>query len=115
VAESTAQANVASPVTFDWSITPTGDAVDIEVVTRTTVSLTQMVWNGQRELTRRARAELPQSSLDNTERRQPKLVLALDYSGSMDLPIQTGSTARAIDVLEGSVRALLDAGLRVSY
>jgi hypothetical protein len=75
------------------------------------------VWNGSQTLTRRAVARLPQRTISATERRRPKLALALDYSGSMDLPIEGAAAggSRAIDVLELSVAGLLGANLEIDY
>ena len=48
---------------------------------------------------------MSQTRFDEAERRLPKLVLVLDYSGSMRLPF-SGGGARAIDVLEDSVEVV---------
>jgi Mg-chelatase subunit ChlD len=114
-AESTGQVSTKTPVGFDWRVTSTADYVEVEVVTRTELELTEMVWNGGRELSRRTVARLPQSVISQTERRKPKLVLALDYSGSMTLPFTGATGQRAIDILEISVAGLLNADLDIDY
>ena len=62
----------------------------------------------------RSVARLPQLTFTTAERRVPKLSLVLDYSGSMDLPFSSG-VGRAIDILESSIRGLLNAGLELDY
>lgn len=114
-AESTATRSVKIPTSFQWKVIDGGDHIDIEVVASAKLELTKMVFGGAVELSRRAVARLPQTEITATERRKPKLAILLDYSGSMALPIVGGSGDRAVDLLEQSVTALLDADLPVEY
>lgn len=115
-AEALAQLSVRTGVTFSWNLTETEDFIEVELVTSADVEVSAAVFaGGRRTLTRRATARLPQREISATERRRPKLVLLLDYSGSMDLAIDGSSTRRAIDVLEDSIDALLAADLEVDY
>jgi len=114
-AESTGQRSVNIPASFEWKIVDNGDHIDIEVVAKAKLELTQMVFGGTKELSRRAVARLPQTEITATERRRPKLAILLDYSGSMALPITGGGGERAVDILELSVNGLLDADLPVEY
>jgi len=114
-AESLARRNSPLDVRFTWQVTDTPDAVDIQVVASIDVDTPTMVFNsGSAEVRARAKARLPQERFDDAERRLPKLGLVLDYSGSMDLPFSGGSQ-KAIDVLETSVRGLLNADLDIDY
>lgn len=114
-AEALARKNSPLDVRFTWQVTDTPDAVDIQVVASIDVDTPTMVFNsGSAEVRARAKARLPQERFDDAERRLPKLALVLDYSGSMDLPF-TGGSQKAIDVLEASVRGLLNADLDIDY
>ncbi len=104
-----------NPVSYTWQVTETETEIEIKVTTRTVLALTQSIFNGSANLSRKATATLPQTVISSTEQRLPKLVLMLDYSGSMTLPITGGGASRAIDILETSVGNLLDAGLQVDY
>jgi hypothetical protein len=114
-AEAIARGNSPLDVRFTWQVTDSPDFVDIQVIASIDVDTPTMVFNsGSAEVRARAKARLPQERFDDAERRLPKLALVLDYSGSMDLPF-TGGSQRAIDVLETSVRGLLNAGLDIDY
>jgi len=115
LAERIARGNSRSDVRFTWGVTETAGAVDITAVTSIDVDTPLLVWtSGSTEVRARSVSRLPQTKFDSAERRLPKLALVLDYSGSMDLPF-TGGSRRAIDVLEDSVTALLNAGLEIDY
>lgn len=114
-AESIARGNSPNPIRIEWTVTETETAVDITAIASIDVDTPALIWNtGTTETRARSVARLPQTKFDTAERRLPKLTLVLDYSGSMDLPF-SGGGQRAIDVLESSVGALLNAGLEVDY
>ncbi len=114
-AESLAQRNSQLPIAFQWNITQTPTQVDVQVRTAITLNMPTLVWSGgQTTVEARASAKIAQSRFDDAERRLPKLVMALDYSGSMTLPF-SGGGSRAIDVLENSVAALLATDLMIDY
>jgi hypothetical protein len=114
-AEDVGRGNSSQPIAFGWTVSQDADSVNIEVTASIDVTGPTMIMSGgQRRVTSRARAEVSQSRFDEAERRLPKLVLALDYSGSMNSPF-SGGGGRAIDVLEASVQTLLDADLTIEY
>jgi hypothetical protein len=114
-AESIANGNSRKPIRYTWSVAETTTGVDITAVTSLDVDTPLLVWStSSTEVRARAVAHLPQTRFDSAERRLPKLALVLDYSGSMDLPFSGGSR-RAIEVLEDSVAALLNANLEIDY
>lgn len=114
-AEAIARGNSPNPIRIAWTVTESATAVDITAIASIDVDTPTLVWNtGTTETRARSVARLPQTKFDTAERRLPKLTLVLDYSGSMSLPF-SGGTQRAIDVLESSVGALLNAGLEVDY
>ena len=77
-AEATGQLSVKNPTDFKWIITDEGDHIRIEVAASTELELTEMVFGGGAELSRRAVARLPQTEISATERRRPKLAMRLD-------------------------------------
>ena len=114
-AEATGRGNSPLPIVFTWTVTEDGDSVDIQVQAQIAVTGPTLIMNGgSRIVTSSAVAQVAQSRFDEAERRLPKLVLALDYSGSMTLPFSGGS-GMAIDVLETSVSTLLAANLDIDY
>jgi hypothetical protein len=114
-AETIARRNSQLPIAFQWNVTQSADTLDVDVRASTTVGLPVLVFNsGNREVSATARGSLSQTRFDEAERRLPKLVLALDYSGSMALPFSGGS-GQALDVLESSVAGLLGADLMIDY
>ncbi len=118
-AESAGGANSASPVRYEWGVTQDNDSVDIAVTARIDVP-GPALFGGTRVVSSRAVARVAQTRFDEAERRLPKLILALDYSGSMSQPFGGGGGSRRnapskIAVLEDSIRGLLDADLLVDY
>lgn len=114
-AESLAQRNSQLPVQFQWNISQTPDEVVISVQTAITLNMPTLVFSGgSTTVNANASARIAQTRFDDAERRLPKLVMALDYSGSMTLPF-SGGGSRAIDVLESSVAALLGTDLMIDY
>lgn len=114
-AESLAQRNSQLPIAFQWTITQTPAAVNVQVRTSINLNLPTLVFSGgSTTVEARASASVSQTRFDDAERRLPKLVLALDYSGSMTLPF-SGGGSRAIDVLETSVAGLLATDLMIDY
>jgi len=113
-AEDVGRGNSNLPVTFAWSVTEDADSVDIEVTAQIQVAgPTLVMGGGTRLVTSRAKASVTQTRFDEADRRLPKLVLVLDYSGSMGAPFVGGGQKLA--VLEDSVSALLARGLMVDY
>jgi len=114
-AEAIARKNSRLPIAFQWNVVDRPSGVDFTVTTSIDVSLPLLVFSdGRKTVQANATGRAAQTKFDDAERRYPKLVLVLDYSGSMSLPFSGGS-GRAIDVLEQSVRNLLLAGLRIDY
>jgi hypothetical protein len=114
-AERIAARNAGLELAFDWRIREGATEIELEVVATAEADTPLLVFaDDAAEVEGRAVAGLGQASFTDATRRQPKLALVLDYSGSMSLPF-TGSTARAVDVLEDSVAALLDADLAIDY
>jgi Flp pilus assembly protein TadG len=110
-----ARKNSALPVTLTWQVEQTATEVTIGVTARIDVDTPTLVFTGgTREVQARSVARLTQSRVNEAERRLPKLVLVLDYSGSMTAPF-SGGGGRAIDILEQSVSGLLAAGLDIDY
>lgn len=108
-AELVANGNTDFPVVYTWDVEETPDAVDIEVTAAIDVSTPF----GIKTVSSRSKARVAQSRFDEAERRLPKLVLVLDYSGSMSLPFVGGGSK--IAALEASVAALLARGLMIDY
>ncbi len=114
-AESLASRNSQLSVNYAWNVTETADAVNVAVTTTIPVSLPTLIFSGgTKDVQASATGQCTQSRFDDAERRLPKLVLVLDYSGSMSLPFSGGS-GRAIDVLEDSITNLLAADLMIDY
>ena len=114
-AENIARRNSQLPVVFTWNVNQTATSVDIDVVTTIDVNVPTLIFSGgSRTVQASASGQVAQSRFDEAERKLPKIVLALDYSGSMSLPFSGGGGA-AIDVLEDSVAGLLAADLMVDY
>jgi hypothetical protein len=114
-AENVARRNSQLPIAFQWNVEEDADSVDITVQTFIDVDVPLLVFDtGVKTVDALAAAQIAQSRFDDAERRLPKLVMALDYSGSMALPF-SGGNSRAIDVLEDSVAALLAADLMIDY
>lgn len=114
-AESLAQRNSQLPIAFQWNITQSPTAVNVQVRTAIVLNLPTLVFSGgSTTVEARSSASVAQTRFDDAERRLPKLVMALDYSGSMTLPF-SGGGSRAIDVLENSVAALLATDLMIDY
>ena len=114
-AEAIARASSPLPIAVTWQVDETATAVDITALVSLQLDTPAMVFGtSSTEVRARAVARLSQERFDTAERRLPKLVLALDYSGSMALPF-SGGGGRAIDVLESSVAGLLGAGLEIDY
>lgn len=75
--------------------------------------LAQPYMRGERNFMRsRARAAITQENFDEAERRLPKFVLVLDYSGSMNSNFGNGSR---LDSLKRAVNGLMDLQLDVEY
>ncbi len=114
-AEAVARRNSNLPLAFSWNIRETSTSVNIDVRTSVNLALPTLVFSGgSTEVSARAQGKVTQIRIDDAERRLPKLVLALDYSGSMRLPFSGGGSS-AINVLESSVAQLLRADLMVDY
>lgn len=114
-AEAVARRNSNLPLAFTWNVRESATSVDIDVRASVNLSLPTLVFTGgSTEVSARASGRVSQVRIDDAERRLPKLVLALDYSGSMRLPFSGGGSS-AIDVLEQSVAGLLRADLMVDY
>ncbi len=110
-----ARKNSRRPIDFRWNIAERADAVEVSVATSIDVNLPGLAFASSTKAAQaNAKTELSQSRFDEAERRIPKLVLVLDYSGSMSLPF-SGGGSRAIDVLESSVEGLLNANLTIDY
>lgn len=112
-AERLAAANLEQEASFEWDIVQHADEIHIEVTVAVHVDLPALM-GGDREIRRTATAAIRQRRFDQAERRLPKLALVLDYSDSMNAPFFDGGQ-RKIDLLEASVRGLLDARLMVEY
>jgi uncharacterized protein YegL len=96
-------------------VTETPTSLDVTVRASIEVSVPVLIFtSGRREVSAVASGRLSQTRIDEAERRIPKLVLVLDYSGSMNQRLP-GDPLRAIDRLEQSVAALLGAGLMIDY
>jgi hypothetical protein len=115
-AETVGRANSVLPIDFVWSLVEDGDSVDLEVTTQINVQgPTLVIGGGSKTVESRAKASITQTRFDDADRRLPKLIMVLDYSGSMNAAMPGGGGARAIDVLKASVNNLLDADLRIDY
>jgi Flp pilus assembly protein TadG len=113
-AEATGSANAKLPVSYTWTVTERPDSVDIEVTTAIAVAGGVAMIGGDRTVRSAATAAIRQSRFDEADRRLPKLVLILDYSGSMNAPFFGGGDTK-INVLENSVAGLLAADLMIDY
>ncbi|HTM20586.1 MAG TPA: vWA domain-containing protein [Kofleriaceae bacterium] len=114
-AEAVGRKNSKLPVNFVWNVAESSTAVDFTVNTSIDMEVPALAFTDTHtQVLANATGRVPQSKYDEAERRYPKLTMVLDYSGSMDLPFSGGS-GKAIDVLESSVRNLLNANLRIDY
>lgn len=114
-AETLARRNSKRAIDFQWSVTERADRVEVAVATSIDVDTPLLAFReAEKTVAANAVGQVSQTRFDEAERRLPKLVLVLDYSGSMSLPF-SGGGARAIDVLEDSVEGLLNADLMIEY
>lgn len=115
-AENLARRNSRLPVTFTWTINDAPTALEFSVAAQATVDVPRMIFmSGSTTVSARARGRVTQAKFDEATRRLPKLMLVLDYSGSMNQIMPGSGGKSAIRVLKESVTNLLDAGLMVDY
>jgi len=114
-AQNIAARNSQLPVAFTWTVAETATSVDISVQSTINVDLPTLIFaGGTRAVQAQASGSVTQSRYDEAERRIPKFVMVLDYSGSMNSNF-SGGGGRLIDVLEDSVANLLGEDLMIDY
>jgi Mg-chelatase subunit ChlD len=116
-AETVGRGNSALPMGFVWTVQQTETSVDIKVATSVELDVSRLVWpSGRQTVGGRAGARILQQRFTTADRRLPKLVLVLDYSGSMNLAFSGGgypASTPGIRVLRDSVVGLLTAGFEI--
>ena len=107
-AQQLAGRNSRLPVVFDWTVTESDTQVNFTVRTHIGVSLPKLSFGDDRTTVHAvARGTAQQQTFEDVEVRVPRLMLVLDYSGSMLQPFEGGG-GRAIDVLEQTVAELVN-------
>ncbi len=102
-------------VAFVPQVTETPDSVIVWMATELDVSAPRFVnTNGFVPVGAKAAAKIGQFIQADVEWKYPKLVLVLDYSGSMAETLRGGG-GQAIDVLENSVRQILEDGMKIDF
>lgn len=105
----------AADVAFAPHVTETPDSVIVAMGSELDVSAPRFVNSGGAvTVGARAAAKIGQFIQADVEWKYPKLVLVLDYSGSMAETLRGGG-GQAIDVLEDSVRKILDEGMKIDF
>jgi Mg-chelatase subunit ChlD len=112
-AEAIARANSNHDLSFEWDVVQHSEEIHVKVSVTLHVELPAIV-GGDRDITRSATAAIKQRRFSQAERRLPKLVMVLDYSGSMRSPFIDGGQSK-IAALEASIHALLSTPLMVEY
>lgn len=115
-AEAVARRNSQLPMTFSWILNETGTYVEFSVRVTIEMPAPKLIYpTGGASVQARAKGRVSQSKFDEATRRLPKLVMVLDYSGSMNATMPGSGGKRAITVLEENVNGLLDLGLQIDY
>jgi hypothetical protein len=103
-------------VSFAPEVTETPDSVLVAMRSELDVSAPRFVnAGGAVPVGARAVAKIGQFIQADVDWKYPKLVLVLDYSGSMASSLAGAGGQEAIDVLEDSVRRILDEGLKIDF
>jgi Mg-chelatase subunit ChlD len=115
-AEAVGNKNSSLPLRYEWTVTDTDRELSFRVRARVDMPVPKLVMEaGAVTIVASATGSVPQRRFDTATRRLPKLVLVLDFSGSMDARIRGGGGKRAIQVLKDNVRSLLDADFPIRY
>jgi hypothetical protein len=94
----------------------TPNQVDIDCQATLDVSAPLMIWSsGKITVSSSATGSVKQETYTEATRLYPRLVLVLDYSGSMLFPLANGSGKKSIDVLRSAINALLDLPFQFRY
>jgi Mg-chelatase subunit ChlD len=110
--------NYSRPTRVDWAYSEPPDRLSVLTEVRLTtldrfVPISSFFPSLIRPLSARAKARVRQNLIDSVTKRRAQLVLVLDFSSSMQLPIAANEGYAAIDVLKDSVKAVLAANLDV--
>jgi Flp pilus assembly protein TadG len=90
--------------------------VDIDCQATLDVSAPFMIWSsGKITVSSSATGTVKQETYTEATRLYPRLVLVLDYSGSMTDPLANGSGKTSIAVLRSAINALLDLPFKFRY
>ncbi len=114
-AQNLATRNSQLPVGFTWTVNETSTSVDVSVQSTINVDLPTLIFaGGTRSVQAQASGRVTQSRYDEAERRIPKFVMVLDYSGSMSSSF-VGGGGSLNSVLEASIASLLGEDLMIDY
>jgi Mg-chelatase subunit ChlD len=115
-AEVVARGNLRSPVVFQWAVSDTPAEVTISCTARLGVAMPRLVFpDGGASVTATASGRVAQQKIGDAQRRVPKLVLVLDYSGSMSSPMRLDPNHTSISMLKRAVKTLLGLGYAIQY
>ena len=118
-AEEIARRNTRLPVAFSWGVAESADhdKLSLEVVATLGMEAPRFLYpGGTKTVTARAASGLGQQRLTEANRKFPRFVLVLDYSGSMIADLNGGNGhPSSIEVLKSSINALLDLHLPIKW
>jgi Flp pilus assembly protein TadG len=119
MAEATASANTRLPVSFAWGVeeAPDRDRVSFAVTATINMDAPRFLYpSGVKTVSARAVGGVGQQRLTQANRKFPRFILVLDYSGSMAADLNGGNGhPSSIDVLKSSINGMLDLHARIKY
>jgi hypothetical protein len=118
-AEEIARQNSRLPVTFAWGVQESEDHDRVSFAVTASIAMDAprfLYANGTKVVSARAVGGLGQQRLTQANRKFPRFILVLDFSGSMVYDLNGGlSHPNSIDILKSSVNGMLDLHAKIKY
>ncbi len=118
-AEEVARQNSRLPVAFAWGVqeSPDHDRVSFDVTATIAMDAPRFLYaTGVKQVSAHAVGGLGQQRLTQANRKFPRFILVLDYSGSMAADLNGGTShPNSIDILRSSVNGMLDLHAKIKY
>ncbi len=115
-AQDLAGQNSKWPVTFTWQVNQTTTEVDFTVTATVTVAVNRLIYpSGKVTVSATAKGTVGQEEFSSATKQYPKLVMVLDYSGSMLDPMTVGNGAAAISVEVSGINGVLALQKQIRY
>jgi Mg-chelatase subunit ChlD len=123
-AQEVASRNSSQNLVYQWTTAETPDRVDIQVRVTADVSAPMFIFpSGKLQVSATAKGTAGQQTVTEAEKKYPKLVLVLDFSGSMRRPpgddgdnfLPITDTRNSYHVLRRAVNLLLDFNFDIKY